>query len=397
MDSLAEEVSPVEVSFILIAVGGPGGPEDDADVDTEKLYEVLGVSKTATEQEIKKAFRKLTLVHHPDKGGDEHKFKEINGAYEVLGNKEKRELYDKYGLEGVKNGGGMSGGFEDLFSMFGGGGGMRGGRKPRRKVQPTKKQINVTLEDIYNGKMTSVENEKTIICPDCNGKGGEGVQTCKHCSGRGSVMKTRQIGPGMYQQVQETCPHCGGTGEIIDPKKVCKKCKGKKVIKVTKKVDVSIEPGHPESEPIKFNGEGNELPDAEAGDLIIILSLAKHPIFTRAGADLIIEKEVTLKEALLGFSFKVKYLDGSDLLISTIAGDIIENGAIKVIAGKGLPFYRDKMSHGNLIVKFKVKFPKTKELTADVKEALKKVFLVDFRLSQVQLLLQLRRTPRLAS
>lgn len=148
------------------------------------------MSKDATETEIKKAFRKATLEHHPDKGGDEAKFKELNAAYEVLGNAEKRKLYDKYGLEGVKNGGGMNG-FEDIFSMFGGRGGMGGGggRKQRRKVKPTEREVEVTLEDIYTGKMVKLDHDKTILCEECRGKGGEDVQSCKDCNGQGSVIK----------------------------------------------------------------------------------------------------------------------------------------------------------------------------------------------------------------
>lgn len=187
--------------------------EEEKDVDTQQLYDVLGVPKNATEAEIKKAFRKKALEHHPDKGGDEAQFKEVNAAYEVLGNAEKRELYDKYGLEGVKNGGGGMSGFEDIFSMFGGHGGGQA-KKQRRKVQSTQKEIHVTLEDIYTGKMVTIDHKKTILCDECHGKGGEGVETCKDCKGRGSVMKTQMIGPGMISQQQVVCSKCKGQGEV---------------------------------------------------------------------------------------------------------------------------------------------------------------------------------------
>lgn len=151
----------------------------------------------------------MTLKYHPDKGGDEAKFKEINAAYEVLGNPEKRQIYDKYGLEGVKNGGGMSAGFEDLFSMFSG-----RSQNRRRKVQPTKKTLEVSLEDVYNGKMIKIDHKKTTMCQDCGGKGGEGVHSCKDCNGRGFVMKTQMLGPGMYSQTQAACSTCKGQGEV---------------------------------------------------------------------------------------------------------------------------------------------------------------------------------------
>lgn len=133
----------------------------------------------------------------------------------VLGNAEKRALYDKYGLEGVKSGGGMGGGMDDLFEMFGGGG-RRGGaaKKQKRKVQPTEKEISVTLEDIFSGKALKLDNDKQINCPDCNGKGGEGVNECGDCKGRGFVMKMQQLGPGMYTQSQAACPKCKGQGEV---------------------------------------------------------------------------------------------------------------------------------------------------------------------------------------
>lgn len=187
--------------------------EEDKDIDTQELYDALELQKEATEAEIKKAFRRLSLIHHPDRdGGDESKFKEINAAYEVLSNKEKRELYDKYGLEGVKSGGGGMSGFGDIFDIFG-----RGhdrGRKQKKKVQPTQREIQVSLEDIYTGKMVKLDHNKTILCEDCHGKGGEDVQSCKDCGGKGSVMRTQMIGPNMYTQSQAACTKCKGQGEV---------------------------------------------------------------------------------------------------------------------------------------------------------------------------------------
>lgn len=190
--------------------------EEEKDVDTQQLYDVLGVSKEASEQEIRKAFRKLTLVHHPDKGGDENTFKEINAAYEVLCNKDKRELYDKYGLEGVKNGGGGMSDFGDIFDIFGMSGGRRGqAQKQRRKVQPTQREIQVTLETIYTGKLMTLDHKKTVLCEECDGKGGEDVKSCNDCGGRGAVMKMQMVGPGMYTQSQVACTKCKGQGEVI--------------------------------------------------------------------------------------------------------------------------------------------------------------------------------------
>lgn len=181
----------------------------------------------------------------------------------------------------------------------------------------------------------------------------------------------------------------------MDEKKRCKKCKGKKIAEVEKKVDVSIESGCPSDNVIKFNGEGNELPGAEAGDLLIRVNVKKHKVFTRAGADLVFEKEIPLKQALLGFNFTIKYLDGKDITVSSVPGEIITHGSIKSVKGKGLPYYKDAMSHGNLIVKFKVKFPRGADLTEDIKQALDKVFSLLLRFFQVPrlpLLLRVRQS-----
>jgi len=264
-------------------------------------------------------------------------------------------------------------GFEDIFNIFGGGGGGHGGRKQKKKVQSTQKEIHVTLEDIYSGKMIQLDHRKTVLCEECHGKGGEGVETCKDCKGRGSVIKTQMIGPGMIQQAQVPCTKCKGQGETVDEKKKCKKCKAKKILEVEKKVDVSVEAGCPSDNIIKFNGEGNEIPGAEAGDLLIKVNVKKHKLFERSGADLVLKRDISLKQALLGFNFTIKGVDGKDFIVSSVPGEVIGNGSIKSVKGKGLPFYRDVMSHGNLIIHFTIKYPKSSDLTDDIKAALDKV------------------------
>merc|ERR1740139_1761821 len=178
---------------------GMGGDEmdEERDVDTNKLYEALNVEKSATPNEIKKAYHKLAKVHHPDRGGDPEKFKEIAAANEVLSNPEKRETYDKYGLEGLKDGG--MGGAGDIFDLFGMGGG-RGGRRQQsnetRKTKPTMKEVQVKLEEVYNGKVVKLPIKKRICCEACEGKGGKNIKTCTDCKGQGYKIKTQMIGPG---------------------------------------------------------------------------------------------------------------------------------------------------------------------------------------------------------
>lgn len=348
--------------------------EESEDVDTTKLYEVLGVEKTATEQQIRSSYKKLVLKHHPDKGGDPDTIKEINFAYEVLKDQDKRELYDKYGLEGVKNGGGgMPGGFDDIFSMFSGGGRARRGPREKPQMKPTVKELDVKLEEVYNGKLIEMKHKRMMICDACQGKGGKNVCKCPACNGEGFVIKTVQIGPGMYQRAQAKCSKCDGKGEIMKPEDVCKVCKGKKVIEKEKVIEVAIEQGVPDGHIIKYPGEGNEHPDAQAGLLAVKVNIKKHQLFERKGADLFMEKSITLKQALLGFNFEIPFLDGSKITISSASGSITSDGDMKTVIGKGMPIYGQAMSFGNLIINFKVVFPKANSLNAENKELLQKV------------------------
>lgn len=231
----------------------------------------------------------------------------------------------------------------------------------------------MTLEDVYNGKMANLKNRRTALCSDCHGKGGEGVKTCGECRGQGAVFKTVMMGPGTYGKMQTTCGDCRGQGEIIDPKKVCKVCKGEKVKQETKTVEIAIDVGCPEEHVIKMNGQGNEIPDAEAGDLMVKINIKKHSVYKREGADLFMEKKITLKQALLGFTFPVKTLDSSSFTVSSTKGEIISSGMVMTIKNKGMPFYQDTMSHGHLFIKFTVVFPKPEELNEEAMTALNKL------------------------
>lgn len=226
---------------------GRGGPKKD--VDTTAYYKTLGVEKTATMAELKKAYHKLALKNHPDRGGDKEKFQEIQTAYEVLSDKDKRDIYDKYGEEGLKEGGGGGpGGFADIFEMFGGGGGRRGQQQSgKQKKDPVVHPLKVTLEEIYNGKQTKISVNRERICAKCGGLGGKegAVKKCPGCNGRGMVNKMQMLGPGMYSQTRGPCDECRGTGEIIDEANKCKTCNGKKVTKEKKILEASIDKGAP--------------------------------------------------------------------------------------------------------------------------------------------------------
>ena len=223
--------------------GFPGGfSEEDhepQEIENKKLYEVLGLSQSATQDEIKRAFRKLAIQHHPDKGGDQELFKEINAAYEILSNEEKRQIYDKHGLEGLKNGGMGASGFGDIFDLFTGGRG-HGRAREQPQMKPTVRPVEITLKDAFNGKTTEIVVERSIVCQGCNGKGGIDPKNCGKCKGKGSIVKMTQLGPGMYSQSEVHCPECNGSGKIIEKKNLCKDCNGKKLITKNEKIEIMI-------------------------------------------------------------------------------------------------------------------------------------------------------------
>lgn len=260
--------------------GGGGRGPPSSDVDTEKLYETLGVSKDANSKDIKKAYRKLSLIHHPDRGGDEHKFKEINAAYEILSDEEKRKAYDKYGLEGVTEDGAAHPGGDNIFDMFFPGANRK--RSGPKKGPPLNHPIKVSLDDIYNGKTVKLAvNRKVIV--------GE-AKSCSTCNGQGVKMEIRQLGPGMIQQMQRTCSDCKGEGHTAERKNE------------RKILEVHIEKGMKNHQKIQFKGMGDELPNMEPGDINFIVDIKDHPVFKREGADLLISKELSLNQALCGFS-----------------------------------------------------------------------------------------------
>ena len=315
------------------------------------------MAKDAQPNVIKKAYRKLAMTHHPDKGGDEEMFKEIQTAFAVLGDEEKRQVYDEYGEEGLRDGGGPSDA-HDLFSaMFGGGGhSHRGPRKGDNVVH----SLRVTLEDLYMGKMSKLAIIRNRVCQTCNGIGAsrpEGVSTCSTCHGRGIQVTLNQIGPGMVQQVQNHCSRCRGLGEIIIERYRCPSCAGDKVSKERKVLEVYVDKGMQNGQKITFNGEANANPGLTAGDVVVVLKQEDHRVFTRKDNNLIMDKEVSLTDALCGFEFHIKQLDGRLLHVMSPAGSVITPGLVKSIPQEGMPTWRNPTERGFLFIKFSVKFP----------------------------------------
>ena len=301
-----------------------------------KLYDTLEIKPDASENEIKKAYRKLALKYHPDKNPDAgEKFKDISQAYEILSDSNKREVYDTYGMEGLSGsgaGGGMGGmNAEDLFSQFfggfgGGGGGRRGPSGPKRGKDIVH-QLKVKLEDLYKGKTSKLALQKNVICGDCKGIGGKAgsVSTCSGCSGRGVKIQLRQMGP-MIQQIQMACNECDGKGETISEKDRCRTCSGKKVVNERKILEVFIDKGMTDGQKVVFSGESDQAPNTEPGDIIIVLDEEEHPTFKRKGNNLFANVKIDLVTALCGGVITIKHLDGHILKVSTLPGEVIKPG-----------------------------------------------------------------------
>jgi len=310
---------------------------------------VLGVDKKADKRAIKKAYFKLARVHHPDKGGDEEKFKEIQKAYDVLSDDSKRELYDRYGEKGLENGGSPAP--TSIFDLFGGGGGrrQRGPQKPEEIV----KTVDLTLSDVFYGPEKPVQYSYSSATKKI---------VCSTCGGQGAVMAQVRAGPGMIMQTQRTCPACQGNGISFEDQRT---------IKVTK--NCRIPKGVKNNEKVKFQGEGHELPGMERGDVVVICRVMKHRVFERLGADLAMKKQLTLKEALCGFEFKVQHVSGTMLNIKSGKNEIISPGQLKKVEEWGLPQKGSYDTKGNLYIKFDVLFPVPGSVTEDYVKKLEPV------------------------
>mmetsp|Transcript_82483 Transcript_82483/g.197905 ORF Transcript_82483/g.197905 Transcript_82483/m.197905 type:complete len:515 (+) Transcript_82483:99-1643(+) len=285
-------------------MGGKGGGRGK-NADTTKFYKLLEVEKNASEADIKKAYRKLAVKHHPDKGGDPEKFKEITRAYEVLSDSDKRSKYDRFGEEGLDNDG--PGDASDIFEAFFGGGGRRGGggQRRRQKTKDVVQNLKVTLEQMYGGFTKKMAITRQVIDKK------KGVQECRECDGRGVKVEVVRMGP-MIQQMQSQCHSCGGQGKSFQTKQE------------REVLEVHIQKGSPDGHKVTFKEMADEHPDADAGDVVFVLKQQEHADFKRKGADLYIERKISLVEALCGFTMELTHLDGRKLMIKTQPGEIVK-------------------------------------------------------------------------
>lgn len=329
-----------------------------------KLYEVLGVKRDASEAEIKKAFKKLSLKWHPDRpNGDTAKFQEVNLAHEILSDPEKRSVYDESGEQGLEQmaQGGGSPFPDDIMDLLMPG--MRQRRQQRPSGPKTSESIGmnfeVSLENLYSGKTVKFEYDRKMKCSDCNGvgcKNKDDIGKCSVCKGQGQRVEIRQMGPMIQQQILP-CQVCHTTGKVVKQGKECTTCLGQR-IKIEKiNLEVPIRAGTSHGDKICMKGKAHQHPDcAETGDLYLIIhQKASKTGLRREGDNLIYDKEIDLVEALCGVSFHIKHLDNRYLKVS-YDGIIHPNQFMKV-EGEGMPLRNDGMGFGDLYVKFIINFP----------------------------------------
>jgi molecular chaperone DnaJ len=334
-------------------------------------YQILGVDKKASKEEIKKAFRHLAHKHHPDKtGGDDAKFKEISEAFQVLSDDQKRAQYDMYGSAGANSGfsgqggpfGGQGfGGFDfsgaqngqgfefDLGSIFGD---FFGGRGRERRGRDISVDIQFTFSEAIFGVERKILINKISQCDTCHGSGAEPsskTKTCPTCNGKGKVQESQRSIFGTFATVKE-CDKCHGTGQV--PEKACHTCHGDGVIKKQVEIHVAVPAGIEPGEMIRMSGQGEAIVGGPAGDLYIKVHVERHPIWRREEANLVTDIKVKLSEALLGIEYPLKSLEG-DLSLKVPSGT--NNGDILRVKGKGVPLRGGR--RGDLLIKVNVTMP----------------------------------------
>ena len=340
-------------------------------------YEVLGVARSAGDDEIKKAYRKLAMKYHPDRNPDnaeaEEKFKEAAEAYEILSDSEKRSMYDRMGHRafegGMGGGGGFGGGFnaEDIFSQFGDifGGAFGGGGRQQRASRGSDLRyvMELTLEEAVKGVKKTITFTAPAPCETCDGKGSKNpndVETCKTCHGHGQV----RMQQGFFS-VQQTCSTCRGQGKII--KNPCNTCHGSGVSDRQQTLEVTIPAGVDNGDRVRLSGKGEAIRDGQSGDLYVEVVVREHEIFQRDGADLYMDVPVSIADAALGKEIEIPTLEGR---VSLKIPEGTQTGKLFRLRGKGVKPVRTSMQ-GDLLCRIVVETPVN--LTSRQRELLKEL------------------------
>lgn len=346
---------------------------------TRDYYDILGVSKTATDVEIKKAYRKLAMEHHPDKhGGDDAKIKEINEAYETLKDSQKRAAYDQYGHAAAQNGGNPFGGaggfnaegfdfsgmgFGDIFDMF-----FQGGQGGRAQTRPVGRDIQVGVDISFHESVFGTEKQIKLnmqdTCETCGGDGvakGSKLVECKTCDGKGQVIRTQNTFLGAFQQAT-LCPTCHGRGQV--PEKRCITCHGEGVTNHNVELTVKIPAGVDHGSTIRLSGKGEAAVGGAKGDLYVHIRVKRDRQFTRRGDDIISEVPISMVDAALGTTTDIKTVDG-DVTLKIPAGT--QSGKVFRLSDRGVPHVNGH-GRGAHLVEVTVEIPH--KLTAKQKELL---------------------------
>ena len=343
-------------------------------------YDVLGVNKSASPEEVKSAYRKLAVKYHPDKNpGDkpaEDKFKEASEAYGVLSDKSKKENYDNFGHAAFENGGGGQGGgfggfggadfsdiFEDFFSDFGGGRGSRS-RRSSNRGSDLRYDLSISLKEAYSGKKQDIQFSTSDKCNNCKGSGskpGYSADRCSYCGGNGKVRSNQ----GFFT-VQQTCPQCSGRGEeITNP---CGDCSGRGIKQTSKKISVTIPKGVDDGTRIRLSGKGEAgSRGGTNGDLYLFINVKSHDLFKRSDENLFFEYPISIADAALGTTIEIPTIDGGKAKIKIPDGT--QNGKQFRLKGKGMPFMR-RGDYGDLYVQVTTEVPVS--LNKQQKELLEK-------------------------
>jgi molecular chaperone DnaJ len=340
-------------------------------------YEVLGVARGASDADLKAAFRKMAMQHHPDRNpGDrecEHRFKECNEAYEVLRDPDKRAAYDRYGHAAFEHGAGAGGfgfgaefatSFSDIFEdLFGMAGGRRAGRSGRQRGDDLRYNMEITLEEAYGGKTAQIRIPTSVTCEICSGSGakaGTQPKTCATCQGHGKIRHAQ----GFFT-LERTCPTCHGRGQVID--NPCNACSGSGRVTRERTLSVNIPAGVEDGTRIRLAGEGEAgVRGGPPGDLYIFLSLAAHDFFQRESADLHCRVPISMVTAALGGEFEVPTIDGGKTRVKV--PESTQSGRRFRLTGKGMPVLRSKQM-GDMYVQIVVETPQS--LTKRQKELLR--------------------------
>jgi len=340
----------------------------------DDYYKLLGLQRDATQPEIKRAFRRISMKEHPDKGGDPEKYARISHAYDVLSNEEKRRNYDQFGDENGPQGGGGFNPFGDFFSGFGNFHFNTGGNNQRREQMPNVRiPLEATLEDLYNGRTFKVTQSRQHLCHHCRGTGANDpndIKQCSACGGTGMRTRTIQRGPGFVQHMQSPCDVCGGKGKVVSS--TCHHCHGSKVESGEELLTVWVEKGMSDGSVISFPQHGDERPEWNPGDVEMFIKTLPHSRFSRKGDDLTVVHHISLLEALTGFDVDIEHLDSHKVHISR--KEVTPPNHIVKVEGEGMPLHSTPSIHGDLYVEFIVDFPKsiTEEQSKAFKDLLSK-------------------------